>query len=301
MRSCGRLRDGILARARPAMRFLHAGNADRGARHRAAAAGRQRAPDQGRAFRQPVPLHRLSRHRQCGPCGDRALGATPAATAGATAAPAEPLVPFEPTDSGAATTPATAKSVAALEEPRKGWTRFEESFVIVKPPAAVWEVFADVPAVAACLTGAELTEYDGQTAKGTMTVKLGPILAGFSRNPAVIERDEATLRGVIRGAGNVKGIGSRQGRISPLRLAPKARQADPGRAGGRVQPARRARPVLALEPCTRTRPSSGCRFRRQAQRPACRSRTAKSRDAPLNVGRLAWLWLSDRLRRAFGR
>ena len=85
---------------------------------------------------------------------------------------------------------------------------FEESFVILKPPSTVWNTFADIPAVAACLPGAALTEYDLHTVKGKMSVKLGPISAAFAGS-AVIERDDAALRGVIRGAGSDRGTGSR--------------------------------------------------------------------------------------------
>src|SRR5258708_5258815 len=93
------------------------------------------------------------------------------------------------------------------EEGRRGWTGFGESFVGASPPQAVWTIFADIPAVAACLDGAELTEHDASTAKGKMTVRLGPIQAGFSGS-AVIERDDRALRGTIRGAGSDRGTGS---------------------------------------------------------------------------------------------
>ncbi len=129
----------------------------------------------------------------------------PVTAAAPVAAPAAPLPIFVPISKAA---PTQAAPQAATEEARKGWTRFEESFVIVQPPAKVWEVFADIPLVAACLPGVELTEHDAYTAKGKMTVKLGPILAGFSGS-AVIERDDQAKRGFIRGAGNDRGSGSR--------------------------------------------------------------------------------------------
>ena len=72
----------------------------------------------------------------------------------------------------------------------------------------MWRIFADIPLVAACLPGAVLTEHDASSAKGTMTVKLGPITAAFSGS-AAIERDDAGMRGTIRGAGNDRGTGSR--------------------------------------------------------------------------------------------
>ncbi len=41
-----------------------------------------------------------------------------------------------------------------------------------------------------------------------MSVKLGPISASFAGS-AAIERDDAALRGMIRGAGSDRGTGSR--------------------------------------------------------------------------------------------
>src|SRR5919108_445410 len=109
----------------------------------------------------------------------------------------------------------------APEEARTGWTRFEESFVVARSPATVWAMFADIPAVVACLDGAELTEHDANTAKGKMTIKLGPIQAAFSGS-AVIERDDRALRGIIRGAGSDKGTGSRTKGEIVYRLIPEA-------------------------------------------------------------------------------
>ena len=76
-----------------------------------------------------------------------------------------------------------------------------ENEVIVKHPVdTVWAAFADMPAVAACLPGAEITENTGSSVKGRITVKLGPMRAAFA-GAASLERDEAARRGVIHGAG----------------------------------------------------------------------------------------------------
>jgi carbon-monoxide dehydrogenase small subunit len=125
------------------------------------------------------------------------------------APPSAPLRTFEPSTAGAQgprfeAAPAAPEATAA----RVGWTRFEESFVIHRPPAEVWRMFADIPAVAACLPGAVVTEHDAHSAKGSMTVKLGPIAAAFGGS-AVVERDEEAMRGIIRGAGNDRRSGSR--------------------------------------------------------------------------------------------
>jgi carbon-monoxide dehydrogenase small subunit len=133
-------------------------------------------------------------------------------------APAVPLATFVPDRIDAPAASVTV--VSAPDEPRQGWTRFEESFVILKPQATVWDAFADIPAVAACLPGAALTEHDAHAVKGKMSVRLGPISAAFAGS-AVIERDDAALRGIIRGAGSDRGTGSRtKGEVS-YRLEPE--------------------------------------------------------------------------------
>jgi carbon-monoxide dehydrogenase small subunit len=57
-----------------------------------------------------------------------------------------------------------------------------------------------MPAVAACLPGAEITEASDKVVKGKITVKFGPMRAAFA-GTAALERDEAAKRGLIRGAG----------------------------------------------------------------------------------------------------
>jgi carbon-monoxide dehydrogenase small subunit len=81
-----------------------------------------------------------------------------------------------------------------------GGTRIEDEFTVAHPMAAVWAAFADMPAVAACLPGAEITEHSANAVKGRIQVKFGPMRASFAGG-ASLERDDAARRGVIRGAG----------------------------------------------------------------------------------------------------
>jgi carbon-monoxide dehydrogenase small subunit len=224
-----------------------------------------------------------------------------AASAGSAAPPSARLAVFVPSGIGLGGAPSVAPAASALEQPRQGWTRFEESFVIVRPPAIVWQVFADVPAVAACLTGAELTEYDGQTAKGKMTVKLGPILAAFGGS-AVIERDDRTLRGVIRGAGSDRGTGSRTKGDVSYRLAPEG-EGDQTRVSLIVEYslqgalAQFSRSSLAQDLGRRLVADFAANLNARLGGAAA----TRQPSAPLNVGRLLWSWLGGRLRRLFGR
>jgi carbon-monoxide dehydrogenase small subunit len=135
---------------------------------------------------------------------------------------APPLAAFTPASTtGADAAPAETSADSAGEKPaRMGGPRFEESFVIERPPAEVWRLFSDFPMMAACLPGARLSEHDGRSAKGAITVKLGPIAAAFAGS-ASVERDESEMRGTIRGAGNDPASGSRTRGEVIYRLAPE--------------------------------------------------------------------------------
>ncbi|MBI3513254.1 MAG: SRPBCC family protein [Proteobacteria bacterium] len=148
---------------------------------------------------------------------DRRTGSPVATAAPAAAAPPARFTPAAPT----AAAPAASASAAVLPQSRQGWTRFEESFVIAPPPAAVWAALAEFPTVAACLPGAELTEHDARAVKGRLHVKLGPMAAAFAGS-AVIERDDATLTGSAKGAGGDTASRSRTRAELSYRLTPDA-------------------------------------------------------------------------------
>jgi carbon-monoxide dehydrogenase small subunit len=226
-----------------------------------------------------------------------ARGSKPTATASAVAVPpaSPPLHAFVPADEAGA--PSISVSAPAPEDARTGWTRFEESFVVARSPATVWAIFADIPAVVACLDGAELTEHDANTAKGKMKIKLGPIQARFSGS-AVIERDDRALRGIIRGAGSDKGMGSRTKGEILYRLIPEA-----GGQQTRVfvtveyslqgALAQFSRSGLVLELGRRLVSDFAAKL--NARLAGTETRAASG--APFNVGRFFWSWLVDRLRR----
>src|SRR5207249_3182398 len=79
-------------------------------------------------------------------------------------------------------------------------TRIEDEVTVNHSLAKVWAAFADMPSVAACLPGAEITEHSADSVKGRINVKFGPMRAAFA-GAAALERDEAAKSGSIRGAG----------------------------------------------------------------------------------------------------
>ncbi len=151
----------------------------------------------------------------------REASPSPAAAQSAAAA-STGFTPFTPRPSASAApspSPTAAAPSSASALPRAGWSRFEESFEVHQPLPRVWSALDDIPRVARCLPGAEVTELDGRSVRGRLAVKLGPIAASFAGS-AVVERDEATLAGMIKGAGSDGGSGSRTKGEIAYRLEP---------------------------------------------------------------------------------
>jgi len=87
--------------------------------------------------------------------------------------------------------------------------KISQEFGVARPPADVWHLFQDVPSVARCLPGAELTGQDEDGSyQGNLSVKLGPMTATFE-GKATIVADEAGHRATIEGRGVDKRGGSR--------------------------------------------------------------------------------------------
>jgi carbon monoxide dehydrogenase subunit G len=75
-------------------------------------------------------------------------------------------------------------------------------FEVAKPVAAVWDFFKDIPRVATCLPGAELTEALGDDKYGgRVAVRMGPVKLQFAGTAEITERDEAAKRIVVHAAG----------------------------------------------------------------------------------------------------
>jgi carbon monoxide dehydrogenase subunit G len=71
-----------------------------------------------------------------------------------------------------------------------------------QPVGKVWEFCQDVPKVAACLPGAELTEELGPDKyAGRVAIRMGPVKMQFSGTAEVVERDSATKTLVIDASG----------------------------------------------------------------------------------------------------
>ena len=100
--------------------------------------------------------------------------------------------------------------------------KIAQSFTVGRPADVVWTFFQDVPAVAACLPGAELVEStpDG-TQRGKVRVNLGPFNATFE-GEAKVTADPAARSGHVDG----HGIDKRGGSHSRMTLDYKLKEID---------------------------------------------------------------------------
>jgi uncharacterized protein len=75
-------------------------------------------------------------------------------------------------------------------------------FEVAQPVEAVWQFFGDIPQVASCLPGAQLTEELGENKYGgTVAVRMGPVKLQFAGTAEITERDEAGKRIVVHASG----------------------------------------------------------------------------------------------------
>jgi carbon monoxide dehydrogenase subunit G len=78
----------------------------------------------------------------------------------------------------------------------------KNEFEVAQPIDKVWRFFDDIPQVAACLPGAELTEDLGDDRyKGRVGVRMGPVRLQFAGTADIVERDEAAKRVVVDASG----------------------------------------------------------------------------------------------------
>jgi len=87
--------------------------------------------------------------------------------------------------------------------------KMEYDFIVKRPIGDVWNSFKDIPTVASCMPGAELTEDEGDGKyKGNVKVKLGPFSI-FFEGQAEVKFDDNSKSGYVNGNGIDKKGGNR--------------------------------------------------------------------------------------------
>jgi hypothetical protein len=87
---------------------------------------------------------------------------------------------------------------------------FDNSFEVPLSPAQAWSVLMDIPRIAPCMPGAELTEVvDPQNFGGKISVRLGPVALAFAGRVQIDSIDEANHSARVKAQGNdAKGRGA---------------------------------------------------------------------------------------------
>jgi uncharacterized protein len=87
---------------------------------------------------------------------------------------------------------------------------FDNSFDVPLSPAHAWAVLMDIPRIAPCMPGAELTEItDPQNFKGKISVRLGPVALAFAGRVQIDSIDETNRSARVKAQGSdAKGRGS---------------------------------------------------------------------------------------------
>lgn len=75
-------------------------------------------------------------------------------------------------------------------------------FEVTQPIDKVWKFFDDIPQVAACLPGTELSDQVGDNEYvGSVAIRMGPVKMHFAGKAEIKERDDAARRIVVDAAG----------------------------------------------------------------------------------------------------
>jgi uncharacterized protein len=78
----------------------------------------------------------------------------------------------------------------------------KNGFEVAEPVEKVWQFFGNIPQVATCLPGTELTESLGDDKyAGRVAVRMGPVRLQFAGTADITERDEAAKRIVVHATG----------------------------------------------------------------------------------------------------
>ena len=74
-------------------------------------------------------------------------------------------------------------------------------FIVNVPVNDAWVILTDLERIAPCLPGAQLTEVEGDTYRGQVKVKVGPIVAQFKGQASFVSRDDIAHTASLKGEG----------------------------------------------------------------------------------------------------
>jgi hypothetical protein len=97
-------------------------------------------------------------------------------------------------------------------------------FEVAEPVEKVWGFFGNIPQVASCLPGAELTKDLGDDKyEGRVAIRMGPVRLQFTGTADITERDEAAKRLVVHASGADERGRGQAAMVVGATLTPKGR------------------------------------------------------------------------------
>jgi carbon monoxide dehydrogenase subunit G len=97
-------------------------------------------------------------------------------------------------------------------------------FEVAEPVEKVWQFFGNIPQVASCLPGAELTKDLGDDKyEGRVAIRMGPVRLRFAGKADITERDEAAKRLVVNATGAEEKGRGQASMVVTATLAPAGR------------------------------------------------------------------------------
>ena len=95
--------------------------------------------------------------------------------------------------------------------------KIENEFRVPTTVEQAWVLLTDIPAIAPCLPGAELTGHDGDTFEGKIKIKVGPVSAEYKGTATITELDETNHRVLLSASGrDSRGAGNASAEISAV-------------------------------------------------------------------------------------
>ncbi|WP_406015953.1 SRPBCC family protein [Streptomyces sp. NBC_00984] len=87
--------------------------------------------------------------------------------------------------------------------------QLQNSFTVPVPVDEAWRALLDIEHVSQCMPGATVEEFDGDTVKGSVKVRVGPITVTYRGTATFLEKDDAAHRMVLSArGGEVRGQGT---------------------------------------------------------------------------------------------
>lgn len=96
----------------------------------------------------------------------------------------------------------------------------ENEFTVNADIDTTWATLTDVERIAPCMPGAQLTEIEGDTYRGTVSVKVGPITAKFKGEANFVEQDVEAHKAVLKAAGRDTGGKGNASALITAQLSP---------------------------------------------------------------------------------